>query len=223
MINFDMLHFKCPLRKILLLSSFVILSTICNGQQLRQDYLISFFDTSMGRDLYSYKTLKGKVVIPAKYYTVATKKFYTFALVADERGWVGINRKDSVILKPFIFDNSPDEIKEGLFRFVEDGKMGFSNDQGQKFIPARFDFVEPFSNGFAAFNVGGVIEQNGEHSFLNGGLWGFINKKGLIVIDPKFSGFSTANKHYMKAKTKDGLMLFVNSEGKVEKVVRIKK
>lgn len=213
------MHFISAIKKVLLLCSFAILSFVCNGQQPRQDYLIPFLDTSIGREVYGFKTLKRKVVIPAKYYTVATTKFYTFALVADERGWVGINRQDSVILKPFIFDNFPDAKKERLFRFVENGKMGFANDRGQKIIPARFDYAEPFCNGFAAFNVGGVEEQNGEHSYLKGGLWGFINKKGNVVIEPKISGFSPSNKQYIKAETKDGLLLYINSKRQEEKVI----
>jgi hypothetical protein len=199
------------------------LSLISKGQHSTKDYLISFLDTSRGRETYGYKTLKGKVVIPARYYTVATGKFYTFALVADERGWVGINRKDSVILKPFIFDNFPDEKREGLFRFVEGEKMGFANEQGEKIIAARFDLVHSFSNGYAAFNVGGNKEPMGEYWYWKGGLWGFINKKGLTVIEPKFSGFSTSNKQYIKAETKDGLLVYINSQGQVKKVLRKKK
>jgi hypothetical protein len=218
-----MLHFISPIKKVLLLCSFVLLSIISNGQQTRQDYLVAFLDTSFGREAYGYKTLKGKVVIPAKYYTVATKKFYKFALVVDEKGWVGINRKDSVILKPFINDNFPDEKREGLFRFVESEKMGFANEQGEKIIAARFDLVSTFSNGYASFNVGGNKEPMGEYWYWKGGLWGFINKKGNVVIEPKFTSFSTGDKRYTKAETKVGTMLYINSQGQVVKVLRKKK
>jgi hypothetical protein len=202
---------------------FTLLSLISKGQLKSNDYLISFFDTSNGREAYGYKTTKGKVVIPAKYDAVATEKFYTFAIVADERGWVGINRKDSVILKPCISDNSIGELHEGLFCFLENGKMGFANAQGQKIIPARFDCVYPFTKGFAAFNVGGFKEEFGEYWRWKDGLWGYINKKGVIVIDPKFSSFSTDDKQYIKAKTKDGMLLYINSYGQVKKVRRKKK
>jgi len=201
---------------------FIFLSLVSKGQR-SQGYLISFVDTSNGNESYGFKTPKGKVVIPAKYDIVATDKFYTFAFVYDHRGWVGINRQDSVLLKPFIFDNFPDDEREGLFRFVEDGKMGFANSRGQKIIPAHFDFVEPFKKGYAAFNNGGHKEQKGEHWLWKGGLWGFIDKKGNVVVEPQFSSFITDDKQPLKAKTKDGTILFINNYAQVEKLLRNKK
>src|SRR5688572_11000060 len=107
--------------KSFIVTIFIVFSLISKGQASRQDFLLSYIDTSKGREFYGYKTSKGKVVLPAKYDIVATDTFYAFAFVADRRGWVGINRKDSVILKPFIFDNFPDEEKEGVFRYVQNG------------------------------------------------------------------------------------------------------
>jgi hypothetical protein len=209
--------------KALIVLGFALLSLSGSAQKSGGDYLVPYLDTSMTAAPYGYKTVAGRIVIPARFYSVATAKFFGFALVADERGWVGINRTDSVILKPFIFDNFPDEQREGLFRFVEDGKMGFANGQGKRVIPARFDFVEPFTNGYAAFNTGGVQEPQGEHSLLKGGLWGLIDKKGIIVVAPQFPDFSAASERPILVYTRDGLGLSINGDGQVIRVVRKKR
>ena len=149
--------------------------------------------------------------------------FYNFALVADDRGWVGIDRNDSIILRPFIFDNEPDDAREAMFRFEENGKMGFANLNGIKVIPAVFDFVEPFKNGYAAFNTGGYKEAKGEHWFWRGGLWGFINKNGNVIIEPQFENFTLKDKKYIQAYTKDGRLAFINEHAQIVKVTKMKK
>jgi len=84
-------------------------------------------------------------------------------VLAPQKGWVGINKNDQIILVPFIYDNGPDYLQEGLFRFLESNKMGFADSTGKKQIPAQFDFVTPFSDGYALYFIGGEkIYQNGK-------------------------------------------------------------
>ena len=165
-----------------LLSLLLLLNFISNAQ--KTDYLIAFRDTTKAGEPFGYKNKKGKVVFPAKYIAVYTQKFYTSAMVLDEGEWIAIDRKGKVILKPFIFDNGPDYIKEGLFRFVENGKMGFADIHCKKIIPATFDFVEPFNEGLAQYTMGGkkVYENAGEYWIWKGGYeTGYINKIGKKV------------------------------------------
>jgi len=43
-----------------------------------------------------------------------------------------------------------------------------------------------FSEGLAAICIGGKSKSEGEYSYWEGGKWGYINKKGEIVVPPKF-------------------------------------
>jgi len=97
------------------------------------------------------------------------------------------NGKEIKGLIPFCYaDFTPDNElpSEGLFRFVENGKMGFADLKGRKLIAARFDFVMPFENGAAEYHIGGHREYTPD-----GELWtwtgsvdiGYINKKGKII------------------------------------------
>jgi len=107
------------------------------------------------------------------------------AHIITEDGWVAINRKKQILYKPFIFDNGPDYVKEGMLRFVENGKMGFVNEAGKKVIQAQFDFVYPFENGRARFCNGCKTIKDGEHSRLDekSGKWGEVTKKGKVSYD----------------------------------------
>ncbi len=104
------------------------------------------------------------------------------AHILTQDGWVAINRKKQVVYKPFIYDNGPDYVQEGLLRFVEQGKMGFVNEAGKKVIKAQFDFVFPFEKGRARFCNGCRSIKDGEHSMIDEktGTWGEVDKKGKI-------------------------------------------
>ena len=107
------------------------------------------------------------------------------AQILTQDGWVAINRKKKVLYKPFIYDNGPDYVQEGLLRFVENGKMGFVNEAGKKVIKAQFDFVFPFEKGRARFCNGCQKIQDGEHSMLDEktGKWGNVTRKGKVMYD----------------------------------------
>ncbi|QNK61152.1 WG repeat-containing protein [Pedobacter sp. PAMC26386] len=96
-------------------------------------------------ELYGYKTRGGKIAIPAKFNSVDTDKFYKMTIVLWKYEWVGIDRKEGVVLRPF--------------HFVEGGEMGFADLNGDRIIPATFDFVYPFKDGLADYVIGGRNER----------------------------------------------------------------
>ncbi len=157
--------------------------------QKSTDYLIAYEDTTkegvFGMPLIGYKTVDGKIVIQAKYSSTNTDTLYCMAIVFDEKHhWVGIDRQEQVILYPFIYDNGPDYLVEGLFRYIDNEKIGFANLDGDIIIPAQFDFVEPFENGLAQYIMGGHREyvDGGEHWLWVGGYeTGSVNKSGQRI------------------------------------------
>ncbi len=164
--------------KILLLLICTLYGCITYGQ--KPDYWLSYTDTSSGESLSGYKKMDGSIAIPAKYLWVATDTFDKMAIVFDH-GWVGIDRSGKVILHPFIFDNGPDYVTEGLFRFEENGKTGFADINGVQVIPARYSFATPFAEGLSSFAIGGYkkYDKGGEHwTWAGGEVQGYVNKKG---------------------------------------------
>ena len=207
--------------KTILLSTLLLFQLVSFGQKITADYLVAFSDSSSGKILYGFKTVKGKIIIKPRYVYTATEKMYLMAFVVLNDHWVAINRRDSVLLTPFIFDNGPDNVREGLFRYVENNKIGFANLKGQKIIPARFDFAIPFANGLAAFNVGGHTEKSGEaHSVWADGFWGFIDKKGKIAIEPTFTNVLDFKNNLAEVWTQEKKHILINKKGNAIKVLK---
>jgi hypothetical protein len=84
-----------------------------------------------------------------------------------------------------IYDNGPDYLVEGLARTQRNGKMGFVNLQLDQVVPPVWDFASPFHNGVAAVCMGCVpkpVPPGGEHTYMSGGKWGYIDKHGKVVV-----------------------------------------
>jgi hypothetical protein len=88
-------------------------------------------DTATGD--YGYVNAKGDTIIPiGKYDMCFTEQFYKFAIViAKGKGLVGIDQNENILFNVYIVDNGPDYPCNGLFRIVQNGKIGFANLKGK--------------------------------------------------------------------------------------------
>lgn len=174
-------------------------------------------------DLVGFKDAQGKVVLAPRYPIAQEFTPGGMACVVDGDGWVCIDGNGAPLLRPFIFDNGPDEFSEGLARFVEADKFGFFDDTGHKQIPARFSFALPFADQRAAFCDGCTrrCEAGGEHCSMSGGKWGLIDRTGTVIAAATFDeigAFEDGIAHAVRA----GQALTINRDGlphtpKVEK------
>lgn len=131
---------------------------------------------------FGFKDATGAVVIPPKYVTVYEFEPGGLARVLDEQGWHVIDETGAVLFEPFLFDNGPDYVVEGLARFVSKGRVGFHDMKGNVVIEPRFDFATPFEGGRAEVCVGCVKRPIGEHHKYEGGKWGVIDRTGAFVV-----------------------------------------
>ncbi len=104
---------------------------------------------------------------------------FGIGFIISHIGWIAVNQKGNILFEVFNFDNGPDPIEEGLFRFLQNGKMGFADESGKIRIPAIYDWVEPFHNGKASICEGCVRKYEGEHFRMEGGVWKTITKPKL--------------------------------------------
>ena len=49
----------------------------------------------------------------------------------EGEGFHALDKTGSVLFTIFPFDNGPDYPSEGLFRIIEDGRIGFANEHGK--------------------------------------------------------------------------------------------
>ncbi|MEJ2543276.1 MAG: WG repeat-containing protein [Calditrichaceae bacterium] len=122
------------------------------------------------------------IIIDAQYPAAMDFTEHGIAAVADSSGWAYIDKQGNIIIRPYVYDNGPDYFSEGLARFVKNGKFGFFNEFGRIVIEAQWDFAYPFQDGKAAVCKGCKITTDNEHSSVTGGEWGYIDKKGNIVV-----------------------------------------
>ena len=212
------------MKQITLFVILCFLALNCKNKTVSQPtdkaFLIAFEDTTKQFG-WGYKDLKGQVVIEPQYAMVQPDTFSDAIVFAfdkrhdmndEKHGWIAINKQNQFVLKPFMYDNGPDYIQEGLFRFVQQDKMGFANIKGEKVIPAKYIFVAPFSDGMAAFCNDCQKKEMGEH-WLMKGLFGFIDNKGNEVIPAQFEDIGLGFENGKATVIKNGQKMIINQKG----------
>lgn len=168
----------------LLLAIFSLSIGLTNCGQVAEDsgYLLAFQDEAKGE--YGYKNQNGDIVIPSgKYSYCFTDTFRTFAIVAEPTaGFVAIDREEKILYKIFPYDNGPDYPSDGLFRILENDKIGYADSAtGSIVIKPQFDCAWPFENGVAKVSMDCKTQEDGEHSIWESDNWYHIDKTGSKV------------------------------------------
>ncbi len=180
-----MKHFKQTAVIIVLLFFINSLSSCDPAIVKNKDYLISFTDTITNEC--GYKNSKGNIVIAlGKYEKCLTDTLKTYAIVVKPTiGFVAIDRKGTILYEVFPFDNGPDNPFDGLFRIIENGKIGYADlITGKVVIKPQFDCAWPFENGLAEVSNDCTTQLDGEHSVWQSDQWYFIDKTGRRVGKP---------------------------------------
>ncbi|MCU0646081.1 MAG: WG repeat-containing protein [bacterium] len=168
-------------------------------------------------DLWGYKDVRGKIIIKPQF-IVACDFMGDIAAVAKQDGWYYIDRSGMILsIRPLVIDNGPDYFQEGLTRFRLDDRIGFLDESGRIVIAANFQYVSPFSESLAAFCVGCKKVDAGEHSLVEGGKWGFINRDGNTVIAPQFDGVKQLFKNGKAEIKLNQEWLMIDKAGRIEK------
>ena len=167
------------------------------------------------RGKWGYRDAGGKVVIAPQYDVVQPFSPEGIAAVVDAGGWAYIDRQARVLIRPFVLDNGPDYFRQGLARFVREGRLGFFDRHGKVDVPARFSFAQPFSEGLAAVCAGCKEVPEGEHKAVRGGQWGFIDRQGALVIPLKFERAESFESGRARVLL-DGQWRYINARGDVQ-------
>lgn len=129
-----------------------------------------------------YQDESGQTAIPpGKYAMCLTDTFRTHAVVLlqGDYKWAVIDRQEQVLYEIFPYDNGPDYPSEGLFRIVQDGKIGYADaDTYAIVIAPQFDCAFPFENGKAKVSKQCRTVKDGEHSVWESDEWQYVDKQG---------------------------------------------
>jgi hypothetical protein len=134
-------------------------------------------------DQFAYLNSAGDTVIPlGKYSFCFTEIFDKYAIVsAPGKGFIGIDRKENIIFKVYVFDNGPDYPEDGLFRITDNGKIGYADTLGNIIVKPRYDCAYPFENGVAEVGYGCQSKSDGEHRWWVGRKRLKIDKGGNVI------------------------------------------
>ena len=80
------------------------------------------------------------------------------------------------------YDNGPDPFVQGLARTLRAGRVGFVDRKLREVVAPAWDFAEPFADGLAAVCTGCRSVPDGEHRRIEGGLWGYVDRKGRSAL-----------------------------------------
>ena len=165
-----------------LLFLFMVLSELLSAQSQEPLYYFITKDSLIG-----VKDSKNKIIVPPKHRWMFDKKNGEKVPGGLINLYFGVyNREGKFLYTPMIFDFLPDEIHEGLKRFIENGKTGFVNREGEKVIMAQFEFASWFDLGTAMVCKGCYFDttKDLEHPPLIGGVFSFIDRNGKFLVDP---------------------------------------
>lgn len=160
--------------KIILLLMFV--SSVSYSQQ--NDTL--YIDYDEVTELPFYKNVDGDTVIPVGVYINAiTDKFIDFMVVVDSNAQAfAIDRNLDTMYQVYWYDNGPDYIEDGLFRMVENGKIGYANAKGEIVLRPMYACAGPFQNGFAQVAYECERYPEGEFTAEKSNEWFLIDHEG---------------------------------------------
>lgn len=158
----------------------------CASSVKHDDYWVAFADAEY--DNYGYVDHNGKVIIPLGKYTMCfTDTFRTYAIVLKQNaGYIAIDRNEHRLYNVFPFDNGPDYASDGLFRIIENDKIGYADEKtGNIVIKPQFDCAFPFENGKAKVSDSCNKKLEGEHMMWMADSWYYIDKAGNPVDEPE--------------------------------------
>jgi hypothetical protein len=194
---------------------------------------------------WGYSDLTGKLIIDAKYkkcigfsedglaaiYDGKLKQFYFINLKGET---LPTEVTDFKLIEILLFGMKG--YNDGFVAVKIGEKWGFLNTQGKLAIPAKYDKVTVFNDGFAAAQRDGKffsVDGNGGEFLVNvpgiadlndfseqmasfkteGGKVGFVDGTGNVVIDAKFEAAGDFHGGLAWAKNDAGLVGYINSQG----------
>ncbi len=146
------------------------------------DYWFLYYDEEY--DVSGYLDTDKQIQIDfGEYTTCYTDTFKQYAIVLHhDYGFIGINRKQKILFRVYPFDNGPDYPQEGMFRIVEDGKIGYVRaSDGKIVIAPKYACAYPFEDGKAKVTDECEVIKEGEHSVPQSDSWYYIDHRGKAV------------------------------------------
>ena len=159
------------------------LSMVCaaqsNGEFLRKVLAEGEQDEVDARCGYVNSSTGDTVIAVGKYYYCYTDTIRTYGIVVKyDNTCVAIDKKGKELFQVYWFDTGPDYASDGLFRIIQNGKIGYADTTGKITITPMYDCAEPFEYGTAKVSTQCRELPYGEHRIWTSEQWFWIDKAG---------------------------------------------
>lgn len=171
------------MRRLFVLSCFIflLLFIFANCQNKQTKLAVNSGVLILKRDsitlMYAYFDKNGNKIL-GNYLAAYYDTIRDYGIVEDS-GFVLIDKHGKHIYKIFPYDNGPDYTSEGLYRIIENGKIGYVDSATSILvIKPIFDCAWPFQNGKAKVSLNCNNIKEGEYWRWVSDDWFYIDKKG---------------------------------------------
>lgn len=194
----------------------IIISIFASSSIYAQNTKLYIYYPNFDKDetFSGYVNANGEVIIPAgKYDNIFTPEFdkIAFVTIKGKKGVYAIDRNEKILFQVYNPGYGPDDVSNGLFRIIQNNKIGFANMDGQIVIKPQFQFIYSFNeNGFAIFCEQGTWNTLEVGINVIKGKWGAIDKKGKIIIP---AIYDSGSENYLEKGDK---LYKLNKQGKLE-------
>lgn len=130
--------------------------------------------------MYAYYDKSGNKVL-GDYRMAFTDTLKDYGIVADS-GFILIDKTGKHLYNIFPYDNGPDYTSDGLYRIIDNGKIGYVDSATSTMvIPPMYECAWPFESGTAKVSDNCSKIQDGEHWTWESNDWYYIDKKGIRI------------------------------------------
>ncbi len=131
----------------------------------------------------AYLNQQGDTLVPfGKYLYYSSDTIDTYGFVLSESTIMAIDSRGEELYAPFIYDNGPDYISEGLFRIVQDSVIGYADAvTGAVVIAPQFLCAKPFRGSRARVAYDCHTVRSGDHWTWKSKAWFLIDTMGQKV------------------------------------------
>jgi hypothetical protein len=161
----------------------IFLSFCASGQKQDKDCLILAFNSDSSRC--GYLNSVGDTIVPCHFVHCFTDTICSFGTMMSLSGKVAAyNKSGEFLYEVYYIDNGPDYISDGMFRILENGKMGYANERGEVVIKPQYDCAFAFEAGKAQVSFDCQRKKVDEYTFWESDNWFYIDKEGNKVAAP---------------------------------------
>ena len=171
---------------------------------------------------YGYKDKNGNIIVHPFYIKAGNFSETGIAAVMNAGYWHYINVYGQEMVRPYPVNYKPDTFSEGLSRYVDYSRLeiGFINNKGEIVIKAQYEDALPFSDGLAGvceFSSSRGFDRKGVYSNSDYMKWGFINKKGEMVIPALYHKVTPFKNGKAVVYTQKKEKIIIDTQGRIIK------